>query len=81
MKSNEELRSKYDYVGEFVNGLAIVRLNGKCGFINERGKEITPLKYDLAWKFKNGFAMVRLNGKYFYINEKGEKVENHKAKL
>ena len=65
---------KYDYVDDFIEGFASVRLNGKCGFINTTGKEITPLKYDRVDVFNEGLARVRLNGKYGYIDTVGKEI-------
>ena len=60
---------KYDYIGTFVEDFAKVELNGKYGFINQKGEEITPLKYDWASSFKEGFATIELNRKYGFINQ------------
>lgn len=40
MKFNNTTRNKYDLVGKFKNGFAVVRLNGKYGLINKKGEEI-----------------------------------------
>ena len=34
------ISAKYDNIGKFYNGIAIVRLNGKVGAINSDGKEV-----------------------------------------
>ena len=36
---------KYDYVGGYTEDLAIVKADGKYGFIDRDGKEVIPLKY------------------------------------
>ena len=36
----------YDYIGNFRNGYATVKMNGKAGIINEQGTEIIPPEYD-----------------------------------
>lgn len=71
----DDLKSKYDYVGEFADGVAIV-WNGdywehKAGLVNTAGKEIVPLKYDDIGWFREGAARVKLNDKYGYINTSG----------
>lgn len=38
------ISEKYDEIGDFIDGLAVVVLDGKYGFIDRTGKEITPLK-------------------------------------
>ena len=67
---------KYDWKGEYYEGLARVSLNGKLGFIDKTGKEVIPIKYDDAWGFSEGLAFVELNGKLFYINKRGECVKD-----
>ncbi|MBK9634133.1 MAG: WG repeat-containing protein [Bacteroidetes bacterium] len=39
-------RDKYDYIGVFYEGLAVVRKYGKFGFVDNSGKEVIPLIYD-----------------------------------
>ncbi len=65
---------KYNNYWPFSEGLAIVELNGKYGYVNEKWEEITPLKYDDAFDFKEGLAGVVINKKFGYINKKGELV-------
>ena len=70
----------YDYVGPFSEGLAVVTLNDKCGYIDKTGKEVVPCKYDslvthsYEGEFSEGLAMVALNGKYGYIDMTGKEV-------
>ena len=62
-----------DYYG-FSDGLAVVELNDKFGFIDKTGREVIPLIYDNAYSFSNGLAIVALNGKYGFIDETGREV-------
>jgi hypothetical protein len=57
-------RERYDYVGNFKEERARVRLNGKYGFVDTEGNEIVPLKYDWADSFYDGRAVtqVKING-------------------
>ncbi len=52
---------KYDEAKSFSEGLALVKLNGKWGFIDKTGKEVgIPLgKYDNVMSFSEGLAAVR----------------------
>jgi len=52
--------------------LKLTTVNGKFGYINEAGKEITPVKYDKADAFKEGIAEIVLNGKSGYIDKTGK---------
>ena len=69
---------KYDFADHFSEGLALVRLNDKYGFIDKNGKEVTPFKYDLAYDFCEGLALVELNGKYGFIDKKGKEITSLK---
>lgn len=62
----------YDYVSVFSEGLAIVKLNGKYGFIDKTGKEVISLKYDDASSFSKGLAEVCLDNRYTYIDKEGK---------
>ena len=65
---------KYDWKGKYYEGLASVKLNGKWGFIDKTGKEVTPIKYDYAVGFSEGLASVKLNNKYGFIDKTGKEV-------
>ena len=57
-------------------GLAAVCMEGKCGFIDQTGKEVIPFIYDDARYFNiDGKAKVKLNGETFFIDVKGNRVE------
>ena len=64
----------YDYVAEYSEGLAWVRLNGKYGFIDKSGTEVIPCKYDNAVPFNEGLASVELNGKFGFVDKSGSLV-------
>ena len=47
---------KYDAGRNFSEGLALVNLNGKWGYVDKIGREVIPFKYDKAYDFsKNLF--------------------------
>jgi len=74
------IQAWYDDARPFSEGLAMVKLNGKYGYIDKSGKELIPFKYDLAHyldlghNFSEGLAAVILNGKYGYIDKSGKEV-------
>ena len=70
-KNSEKKKGGYEYVGEYSDGLAMVMLNYKYGFIDKSGTEIIPCKYDWAEGFSEGRAKVKLNGKQGYVNKSG----------
>ncbi|MDO4896218.1 MAG: WG repeat-containing protein [Moraxella sp.] len=66
----------YDEIGHVSDGLIIVKLNGKYGFIDGTGKQvITPIYDNVAeYGFKYGLAIVEKDGERFYIDKTGKKV-------
>lgn len=79
--------AKYDQAGRFSNGMAIIGLGDKYGFVREDGKIITP-KYDLITIFREGLSAVFMGsvtknakgdvtsfkGLWGYINKSGDEV-------
>lgn len=66
--------SKYNYVGDFHEGLAAVNLDGKYGYINEAGIEVVKPKYDKAFDFQEGLALVELDGKRGVVDKNGNEI-------
>lgn len=64
--------NKYDSIGEFHEGVAIVVKNGKYGAIMVGGKEIFPPIYDAFTDFENGLAKVKYEGKNRIVNLSGQ---------
>ena len=55
------------------NGLIAAQLEGKWGFINEKGEWVISPNYDNVGKFgTNGLAPVGLKNEYGYIDENGD---------
>ena len=65
---------KYAWKDKYYEGLAIVILNDKFGFIDKTGKEVIPIKYDYAQDFSEGLAKVKLNNKWGFIDKTGKEV-------
>jgi uncharacterized membrane protein YhaH (DUF805 family) len=68
----------YDYIGDFSEGLAEVKLGNKWGFIDKQGNLVIQPIYDEVSDFNEGLARVRfgdfLKGKYGFIDKKGNLV-------
>lgn len=73
-KIKEVIPCKYDYAGDFSDGLAEVKLNGKYGFIDKTGKEVVLCKYDDVWESSEGLARVELDGKWGCIDKTGKEI-------
>lgn len=71
---------KYDYVGQYGNGLMVFANSsgGPFGYINREGKEVIKSIYTMAQGFKDGIAVVSedegYNGPYGGINVNGQYV-------
>lgn len=71
---------KYDYVGQYGNGLMVFANSsgGPFGYINREGKEVIKPIYTMAQGFKDGIAVVSedegYNGPYGGINVNGQYV-------
>ena len=76
LDSGKNPKDIFNAVGHFYEGFALVRLNDKYNFINQKGRLISNQWFDNAGAFENGFARVRLNGKWNYINQEGRLISN-----
>ncbi|MBQ8360449.1 MAG: WG repeat-containing protein [Bacteroidaceae bacterium] len=56
---------------DFKEGLAMVRINGKSGFIDKTGTIVIPCQFDWASSFEDGLACVAINDRYGFVNKKG----------
>ena len=67
---------EYDGAGDFSEGLATVRKNGKAGYIDKTGRVVTPLEYEsyVTGDFSEGLAAVRKNGETGYIDKNGNTI-------
>ena len=61
----------YDVQYEFKDGIAVVKNDGKFGYVTEDGTELVPCEYDYAFDFADGMANVVKNNKCGYINAAG----------
>ncbi len=74
----KKINKQYDfgytlgYVNQFSEGLAIVNINGKYGFIDRNLNVAIPCVFDRAEHFSEGFAAVQINGKYGFIDKTGK---------
>ncbi len=61
-----------DVWGDFYDGLAKGRKNGKLGFYDKTGSYVIEPQFEGVRDFKNGFAAAKLNGNWGMINTAGE---------
>ncbi len=66
----------YDIVSDYSDGLAVVKKDGKYGFIDRAGRVTIPLIYQFVSEFSQGRAWVKKDDQFYYINNKGQCVKN-----
>lgn len=64
----------YDSISEFSDGLALVKKDGKYGYIDVTGKEVIPVKYRQAGEFSEGYAFTKSGNDEGYIDKNGKLV-------
>jgi hypothetical protein len=73
-----EVSGKYDKIGKFVKGIALVHKNGLVGAISSDGKEIIKPEYDRISGFgDDGIAYTNKNGMVGLINKEGHVILNN----
>lgn len=56
-------------MSDFHNGVATIEKNGKMGFIDKSGNEVSKVKYDYIANCDNIFKIVTMNGKDSILDE------------
>lgn len=59
------------YETGFNEGLAAIRVDGKWGYIDTRGKEVVAPQYEEALNFTNGLAAINVNNQWGFIDKSG----------
>lgn len=62
------------YLGEFFDGRALIRKDGRYGFIDQTGAAVIAPIYTHAWAFRDGLAPVEMDGQWGAVNTAGELV-------
>lgn len=62
---------KYEWAGDFSDGMTAVKINGKYGFIDESGEFVIQPVYELGEMFREGLAPVKKDGKFGFIDKSG----------
>lgn len=62
---------QYDHATSFSEGLAMVKKDGKFGYINKQGELVIPFQFEYATPFTKGTATVKRDGKLGTIDKSG----------
>src|ERR1051326_527970 len=81
---NVQFQGNFDLAGIFVDGMGLVRQQGKFGFIDMKGQMVVPPQFDGAHPFYHGLAAVKLccgatttsNDQWGFIGHDGKYVIN-----
>ena len=68
----KNMNRKFDWIGDFNEGFAIVNISDKLNFIDTNGELLSQQWFDTVRDFSEGFAGVELNGKWNFINTNGQ---------
>lgn len=71
IRYSKEERKAMAEKASFSEGLAVIELKSKKGYIDKEGNEAISFIYDDAENFKAGIALVKKKGKYGYIDKEG----------
>ena len=72
--SNNLTTNYYQETGVFKDGLAVVGLDKRYGYIDETRKLVVPLRYDYAADFSEGYGGVMLDERYGFVDKAGNEV-------
>jgi len=61
----------FDHATKFSDGLALVKKDGKFGYINSKGQVVIPFEYSYATSFSGGKATVKKDGQLGTIDKNG----------
>lgn len=64
----------YEFIGEFNQGVALVVIEGKTGYIDRSGTLILPCVYDDGYDFTEGLAIVEQDGLFGAVDRFGDQI-------
>lgn len=77
----DNLKDKYDYIGDYNHGVAIVVKNNLYGVILTGGNEIIAPSYDYISSFIDGYAQAIRKGECKILDLSGRECKQYEGKL
>lgn len=77
----DNIKDKYEYIGDFNQGVAIVVKNNLYGVILMGGNEIIAPSYDYISPFKDGYAQAIRKGECKILDLSGRECKQYEGKL
>lgn len=74
LKTSKSKKIPFEDIGEYKDGLMVVKKEEKFGYIDKEGKIKIPLNYTIAEDFNNGLAIVSSDKGFGVINKKGKRI-------
>lgn len=68
------IEPRFEAAGQFSDGLAPIKGEGKYGYVGKDGQIVIPTEFDSAAPFSGGLGIVKRAGKYGYISKDGQLV-------
>jgi hypothetical protein len=62
----------YSHIGQYSEGFADYRLNGKAGYMDYFGQHVFDRTFDQVTPFKNGYARVTINDRDYTLDREGQ---------
>ncbi len=78
LNENGKITIYCEGLGDFSDGLARVKKNGKYGYIDTEGNIAIECEYEDACDFSEGLACVKKDGRYGYIDTNGNTIIDFK---
>lgn len=68
------IEPQFDFAWDFSEGLAVIEIAGKQGYIDVSGETVIQPVFDRAYSFSEGLAKVKVGKKYGFIDKTGRLV-------
>ncbi len=71
-EGDQIIKPAFDWIGNFHEGVAAFRLNGRYGYVDAQGKIVSGAQFSRAGDFWKGYAEVSVGGNSALIDREGQ---------